>query len=125
MHSSSVENEELVRIAATQDFNSGHHENETDGLTGGGPTHTLFLSPHLLVNPYLDHQLVSFEGSVPRLLPSQNNTETKERNIHLFFQARFEIDPTEDSNLLICYGEVNSYRHFGGSEWLHLQDHFS
>lgn len=83
-----------------------------------------FLSPQPLMNPYLDHQLVSFEGSVPRLLPSQNNTETKERNMHPISQARFEIDPTEDSNLLRCYAEINSYRRFGGSEWLHLEDHF-
>ena len=43
MHSSSVENEELVRIAPTQDFNSGHHENETGRLT---PPPPLLLPAH-------------------------------------------------------------------------------
>jgi len=69
------------------------------------------------MNPYLDHQ------SVPRLLPF-HNTVTKERNIRLFSQARFEIDRTEDSDLLRCYAEVNIYRRVEESECLHLQGHF-
>jgi len=64
-------------------------------------------TPQGLMNPYLDHQLVSFEGSVPRLLPSKNNTETKERNVTsvLPSEIRNRSYWTFKSSEMLCRGQ--------------------